>query len=174
MVATAEMNQYVTFNLGAELFGVEVHRTREILTLTPVTRVPQTPSSMLGVINLRGQALPVVDMRLKLGLAAGEMTRESCIIVLEVALEGETIIVGALADAVCEVLEIPREQIEPAPRLGSRLKAEYIRGMAKIDERFAILLDIDRVFRAEEFALFGAVASDQECDPTGTSRAANQ
>ena len=145
--------QYVTFRLADELFGVEVTRTREILSLTPVTRVPQTPAYLLGVINLRGQVVPVVDMRLKLGLAAGDETEDTCIIVVEVQLEGESIIVGALADAVREVLEIRTDQIEPPPRLGTRLNTEFITGMGKVDEQFMILLNIDRIFSSEELSL---------------------
>ena len=144
--------QYVTFSLGKELFGVEVTRTREILSLTPVTKVPQTPEYLLGVINLRGQVVPVIDMRLKLGMPAGKETEDTCIIVVEVQIDGEPIVVGALADAVREVLEIHDDQIEPPPRLGTRLKTEFITGMGKIDEQFLILLNIDRVFNTEEIA----------------------
>ncbi len=145
-------NQYVTFSLGEELFGVEVTRTREILSLTPVTKVPQTPDYLLGVINLRGQVVPVVDMRLKLGLLASDETEDTCIIVVEVQIDDEPIIVGALADAVREVLEVRSDQIEPPPRLGTRLKTEFITGMGKIDEQFMILLNIDRIFNSDELA----------------------
>ena len=149
----ASSQQYVTFSLGEELFGVEVTRAREILSVTPVTKVPQTPEYLLGVINLRGQVVPVIDMRLKLGLPVGEETEDTCIIVVEVLVDGESIIVGALADAVREVLEIRSDQIEPAPRLGTRLKTEFITGMGKVDEQFLILLNIDRVFSSEELAI---------------------
>ena len=149
----ASSQQYVTFSLGEELFGVEVIRAREILSVTPVTKVPQTPEYLLGVINLRGQVVPVVDMRLKLGLPVCEETEDTCVIVVEVLVDGESIIVGALADAVREVLEIHSDQIEPAPRLGTRLKTEFITGMGKIDEQFVILLNIDRVFSSDELAI---------------------
>ena len=148
-----DSQQYVTFSLGEELFGVEVSRTREILSLTPVTKVPQTPDYLLGVTNLRGQVVPVVDMRLKLGMPAGADTEDTCIIVVEVQIDDEPIVVGALADAVREVLEIRSDQIEPPPRLGTRLKTEFITGMGKIDEQFMILLNIDRIFNSEELAL---------------------
>ena len=144
--------QYVTFSLGGELFGVEVTRAREILSVTPVTKVPQTPGYLLGVINLRGQVVPVIDMRLKLGLPVSEETEDTCIIVVEVQVDGEALIVGALADAVREVLEIRIDQIEPAPRLGTRLKTEFIAGMGKVGEQFLILLNIDRVFSSDELA----------------------
>ena len=149
----ASSQQYVTFSLGEELFGVEVTRAREILSVTPVTKVPQTPEYLLGVINLRGQVVPVVDMRLKLGLPVTEVTEDTCVIVVEVQIDGESIIVGALADAVREVLEIRSDQIEPPPRLGTRLKTEFITGMGKVNEQFLILLNIDRVFSSEELAI---------------------
>ena len=149
---TVSSQQYVTFSLGEELFGVVVSRTREILSLTPVTKVPQTPEYLLGVINLRGQVVPVVDMRLKLGLTAGADTEDTCIIVVDVQIDGEVITVGALADAVREVMDIRSDQIEPAPRLGTRLKTEFIYGMGKVDEQFMILLNIDKIFNSDEFA----------------------
>lgn len=150
---SASTQQYVTFSLGDELFGVEVSRTREILSLTPVTKVPQTPEYLLGVINLRGQVVPVVDMRLKLGLSAGADTEDTCIIVVDVQVDGEVITVGALADAVREVSEIHADQIEPPPRLGTRLNTEFIKGMGKVDEQFLILLEIDRIFNSDEIAI---------------------
>ena len=167
-IDNVESRQYVSFRLADELFGVEVSRSREILNLVPVTRVPQTPDYLLGVINLRGQVVPVVDMRLKLGLAARPQTQDSCILVVEVQLDGELLVVGALADAVREVLELKDDQIEPAPRLGARLKTEFIKGMGKVDEEFLILLDIDRVFSSDELSLVqevGAVAEEAECAP---------
>ncbi|PLX83133.1 MAG: chemotaxis protein CheW [Desulfuromonas sp.] len=161
-------NQFVTFNLGNELFGVPVEKTREVLTLIAVTRVPQTPDYMLGVINLRGQVVPVVDMRLKLGMATGEESRDSCIVILEIDIDDEVLVVGALADGVREVLDIAGDQIEPAPRLGSKLRSEFIQGMGKVDEQFVILLDINRVFNSDEIALVqdvgssGATAENQQ------------
>ncbi len=145
--------QYVTFGLGEELFGVEVTRAREILDLTPVTKVPQTPDYLLGVINLRGQVVPVVDLRVKLGLPKQEATRDSCIIVMEVQVDGELLTVGGLADSVREVMELRDDAIEPPPRLGAKLKTEFIAGMGKVDDQFLILLDIDRVFSSEELAV---------------------
>ena len=145
--------QFVTFQLGEELFGVKVARTREILNLTPITKVPQTPDYMLGVINLRGQVVPVIAMRLKLGMPAGEQTQNTCIIVMEIACEDETVVVGALADAVCEVLELNTENIEPAPRLGTKLDNRLIQGMGKLAEKFLILLDIDKVFNTDELII---------------------
>jgi purine-binding chemotaxis protein CheW len=149
---TMSSQQYVTFNLDNELFGFEVTRTREILNLAPITKVPQSPEYLLGVINLRGQVVPVIDMRLKLGLPAGDETEETCIIVVEVQIDGEVIVVGALADAVREVQDIRADQVEPPPKLGTRLKTEFITGMGKVDEQFMILLNLDCIFNSEELA----------------------
>lgn len=148
-----ELQQYVTFMLGDELFGVDVAKAREILGFVPVTNVPQTPEFMLGVINLRGSVVPVIDLRLKFGMPSAERTVDTCIIVIEVMLEGETAIIGALADSVREVLELSPDQIEPAPRLGARLNVEFLQGMGKVNDEFLMILNIDRVFSTDEIDL---------------------
>lgn len=153
--------QYVTFRLEKELFGVAVARVKEILSLTPITQIPQTPDYMLGVINLRGQVVPVIDMRRKMGLVAAGETEETCIIVVDVQVDGEVITVGALADAVREVMDIRSDQIEPPPKLGSRLKTAFITGMGKINDQFIILLNIDRIFSTDELVLVQDVSSRQ-------------
>ena len=146
-------SQYLTFRLGDETFAVDVCQVREILDQAPITRVPQMPDYMLGVINLRGSVVPVVDLHRKFGQAAHETSRDNCIVVLEVDCGGEKTIVGAQADAVSEVLDLPADAIEPPPRLGMKLKTEFIRGMGKKDEQFIIILDIDRIFSTDELAL---------------------
>ncbi|HAR95969.1 MAG TPA: chemotaxis protein CheW [Deltaproteobacteria bacterium] len=143
-------NQYLTFGLSSEVFAVEVGKVREILDYTPITKVPRTPEFMRGVINVRGSVVPVVDLRLKFGMTQTERTLGTCIIVLEIALEGETIILGALADSVQEVIELEPEQIEPAPKIGVRVHNEFIRGMGKTDSGFIMILDIDSVFSSGE------------------------
>jgi purine-binding chemotaxis protein CheW len=150
--------QCLTFCLGEEIFGIDVIKAREVLDCTSITQVPCMPKFMLGVINLRGSVVPVIDLRLKFGLPATEKTVNTCIIVVEVEFEGESLIVGALADSVQEVLELDTAQIEPPPRIGTRLNTEIIRGMGSIKDRFLILLEIDRVFNAEELL----VAQDAE------------
>lgn len=149
----SNVKQFVTFRLSEDLFGIEVTRTREILGATQVTRVPQTPGYMLGVINLRSQVVPVIDMRMRLEVPVEEDTRDTCILVVEVEVEGETVVIGLKADAVCEVLDLPPERIEPPPRLGTRLRTEFIQGMGQVGEAFLILLDINRVFNSDELAM---------------------
>jgi purine-binding chemotaxis protein CheW len=157
--------QYLTFRLGEETFAVDVTKAREILDFTLPTRVPQTPGYMLGVINLRGSVVPVVDLRLKFGLAATATTRDTCIIVLEINADGEATTVGAVADSVEEVLELDAEQIEPPPRIGTRLKTEFIRGMGNHDGRFLIILDIDRVFSVDELSLVQSAGETADAVP---------
>ncbi|MDA8083632.1 MAG: chemotaxis protein CheW [Nitrospiraceae bacterium] len=148
-----ETTQYLTFKLGDEVFAVDISKVREVLDFTSVTKVPRTPDFMRGVINLRGSVVPVVDMRLKFGMSQTEKTVNTCIIIVEVTLENETTVLGALADSVQEVIDLEPEQIEPAPRIGTRLRTEFIRGMGKKDDHFIIILDIDRIFSSEELAM---------------------
>lgn len=148
-----ETRQYLTFQLGEEVFAIDVSHVREILEFNTVTKVPKTPEYMRGVINLRGSVVPVLDMRLKFGMTMTEKTVNTCIIVVEVSLDGETTIIGALVDCVQEVFELEPDKIEPAPRIGIRLKTEFIKGMGKRDDTFIIILDIDKVFTAEELTV---------------------
>ena len=147
-----ENHQYLTFKLDDEVFALGIDKVREVLDYTSVTKVPQTPDFMRGVINLRGSVVPVVDMRLKFGMAKTEKTVNTCIIIVEINLEGETTVLGALADSVQEVLDLEPQQIEPAPKIGTKLRTDFIRGMGKRDEQFIIILDIDKVFSSEELA----------------------
>jgi len=154
-----ETTQYLTFELDQETFALDVAKVREILDSPTVTRVPQTPDYMRGVINLRGSVVPVIDLRLKFGMAETGQTVNTCIIVVEIALEGEIVILGALADSVQEVIDLEPEQIEPAPRIGTKLNTAFIKGMGKHNEQFIMILDIDKVFSADELS---AVAGDDE------------
>jgi purine-binding chemotaxis protein CheW len=147
------VRQYLSFRLGEEIFAIDVTKTHEVLDYSPVTRVPQTPSFMLGVINLRGSVVPVIDLRLKFGMPGAEQTRDTCIIVMEVAVDGETSVIGARVDAVLEVMDLDEGEIEAPPRIGTKLKTEYIEGMANRGDRFMILLEIDRIFSSDEIAL---------------------
>lgn len=147
---------YLTFMLGEEVFAVDVQKVREVLDYTSITRVPRTPEFMRGVINLRGSVVPVIDMRLKFGMEGTDDTVDTCVVVMEIRLDGETTVIGALADSVREVFDLDAGQIEPPPRIGTSLNTEFIRGMGKHDEQFIIILDIDRVFSADELALVGS------------------
>lgn len=159
-IVTTETNQYLTFKLADEVFALDISQVREVLDLTKVTKVPRTPDFMLGVINLRGSVVPVVDMRLKFGMSKTETTVNTCIVIVEIDMDGETTVLGALADSVQEVLELDSGQIEPPPRIGTRLNTKFIKGMGKRDDQFLIILDIDRVFSADELSIAQDLGAD--------------
>lgn len=150
------MKQYLSFVLDDELYALDIAKVREVLELQSVTRIPRTPEFMSGVINLRGHAVPVVDLRLKFGLEPTEHTVDTCIVIAEVGMEGESVVLGALTDSVREVFELSADQISPPPKMGTGIRADFIHGMAKLDERFIMILDIDRVFSVEELVAVGA------------------
>lgn len=150
--AITETVQYLTFKLAEEIFAFDVAKVREILELTSITKVPQTPDFMRGVINLRGSVVPVIDLKLNFAMQRTEQTINTCIIVVEVNLNGEPIVLGVLADSVQEVVEMEPELIEPAPKLGTKLNNEFIKGMGKVGETFVMILDIDKVFSAAELS----------------------
>lgn len=143
-------NQYLTFILAEEVYGVEVSKVREVLELIDITKVPRMPAFMRGVINLRGGVVPVIDLGLKFDMDAIVNTVNTCIVVLEIAINGDEVTVGALADSVREVIELEPDQIEPAPRIGTTLDTEFIKGIGKRDDEFIIILNIDRIFSADE------------------------
>ena len=154
--AVTDIIQHLTFTLADEVFALDIGKVREVLDFTTVTKVPGTPDFMRGVINLRGSVVPVVDMRLKFGMSATEQGINTCIIIVEVAVDGEKTVLGALADSVQEVLDLEAGQIEPPPRIGTKLKLEFICGMGKRDEGFVMILDVDKVFSIDELAACGA------------------
>jgi purine-binding chemotaxis protein CheW len=155
----AVSTQYLTFKLGEEIFALDVAEVREILDFTTVTKVPRTPSFMRGVINLRGSVVPVMDLRLKFGMSATEQTVNSCIIVVEMTMEGDNVVIGVLADAVQEVIDLEPEQIEPAPRIGTKMNMEFILGMGKHNGAFMMILDIDKIFESSDLEMQEASAA---------------
>ena len=157
---TIDTNQYLTFTLDKEIFALDIGTIREVLEMTAITRIPRTPEYMCGVINLRGHAVPVVDMRLKLNMSKGEVTVDTCIIIVEVAFDGDTTIMGAMVDSVREVSEMPPDTIEPAPKMGAAVDSKFIRGMGRQGDDFVIILDVNRIFSAEELAMVKDMAGD--------------
>jgi purine-binding chemotaxis protein CheW len=149
METTQQATQYLTFTLDREVFAVDVGRVKEILECAAITKIPRTPDFMRGVINLRGSVVPVIDMRLKFGLPPAEQTIDTCIIVVEVLVEDEVITIGALADSVQEVIELEPGQIEAAPRIGTHIDTDVIRGMGKHDDSFIMILNVDRIFSGD-------------------------
>ena len=142
--------KYLTFTLADEEYGIGILKIREIIGMMPVTSVPQTPAFVKGVINLRGKVIPVVDLRLRFGMAEIDYTERTCIIVVEIEGQAGTVQIGIVVDAVSEVLNIKAEEIEDTPTFGTTLDTDYILGMAKMEGGVKILLDIDRVLSAAE------------------------
>ena len=145
-----EAKSYLTFKLGEEQFGVHVSQVLNILEMTSITRVPKSPDYMKGVINLRGKVLPVIDARIKFGMPETEYTDNTCIIVMDLEMDGKTINIGTIVDGVLSVVEIDDSQVEPPPNIGSKFKSEFIYGMAKVDEDFIMLIDMQKVISADE------------------------
>lgn len=141
-------NRFLTFTLAEEQYAVDVIQVREVLSEMTLTVIPRMPPYLKGVINIRGSVVPVVDLRTKLGLPDIDSTLDTSIIVMELETENghESVTAGCLADSVQEVIDIPEENIEPPPRLGVSVETRFMRGLAKKDNRFIILLDINRVF----------------------------
>jgi len=144
-------NKYLTFALGAEEYGVEILKVREIIGYIDVTAVPETPSHVKGVINLRGQVIPVIDLRAKFGMATTDVTDETCIIVVEITQNSRKFNTGIVVDRVREVLDIAGGNIEEAPRFGASVNTDFILGMGKVGDAVKILLDIDKVLAGDHF-----------------------
>ncbi len=160
-------SQYLTFKLDQELFAVDIGKVREVLEFTSMTKVPRMPDFMRGVINLRGNVVPVVDMRLKLGLTMTEKTVDTCVVISEVAVDGERTVLGALVDSVQEVIDLDASNVAPPPHMGSRVDAAVIRGMGKREEQFIMILDLDKVFTASELRSSSATAPVSPSTPEG-------
>lgn len=156
--STRREGKYLTFNLANEQYGIGILKVREIIGLMAVTPVPKTPSFVKGVINLRGQVIPVIDLRLKFGMAEIDYTDRTSIIVVEVSSQGRNIPMGIVVDSVSEVVNIKAEDIEDTPAFGAKLDTDYILGMAKLAGRVNILLDINRVLSSEEMTVISTVS----------------
>jgi purine-binding chemotaxis protein CheW len=141
---------YLSFKLGEEVFAINVSKVINILEMSNITKIPKTPDYMKGVINLRGMVLPVVDIRIKFGLPEKELSVDTSIIVLSIDLNGEPVFIGIQVDAVREVLELKSEDIAPAPTIGTKYNSGFIEGMWRIDDKFIMILDIDKVFSTDE------------------------
>ncbi len=164
-----ETTQFLTFSLADDVFAINVVKAREVLDFSKVTQVPQTPDYMLGVINLRGSVVPVIDMRRKFNMIETDRTRNSCIVVVEVDVDGEAVTVGALVDSVSEVIDLNPSQIEPPPRIGTRLNTEFIKGMGNLDDRFVIILDIDKVFSVDDLVMARTLTEEEVVEETATA-----
>jgi purine-binding chemotaxis protein CheW len=158
------VQSYLTFRLGDETFAANVKQVLEILEIPRITKVPHSPDAMRGVINLRGNVMPVINARLKFGLPDAPDTVTSCIIVMELQIEDQQVALGAVVDAVQEVIEISDESLQPAPSIGSKYKSEFIRGMAKINDQFIMILDLDLIFSTDEATILQEIVEDVESE----------
>ena len=149
----AALAQYLSFQVAGESYAVGVLQAREIIEYTTVTRVPHAPAAVRGVINLRGSVVPVVDLAVKFGLPQSEIGRRTCVVIVECTIEGESMVMGVMADAVNHVLDLGPADIEPAPSFGTRVRAEYLKGMGKLEQGFVLLLDMDKLLSGQEAAV---------------------
>jgi len=160
-VAVSQTIPYLTFTLGQEVFALEISNVHEVLDYTTITHVPRMPEFLRGVINLRGNVVPVIDLRIKLGITDFRKEQDSCIVIVEVTVDNEKLQLGALTDSVQEVIELDPTDIAPPPRLGSRLRTEFMKGMGKQEDRFLIVLDIDKVLSSEDLSLLQETGAAQ-------------
>lgn len=145
--------QFLTFQLGGETFAIPIANVREVLKLPDLTAIPGSPDFIRGVINVRGNVVPVVDLKRKFGQPLTEKSRKTRVVIVESHLRDKNIVLGALADSVDEVIDLPENQVEPPPEVGITLKTDFIRGIGKVEERFIILLDVARVFSEQELIM---------------------
>lgn len=155
----AQVKQYLSFVVAGTDFGVPILKVKEILQYEGVTRVPGTPGSIRGVINVRGSVVPVIDLGVKFGKAEVPETKRTCVLVVETKAREETLTLGVIADAVSEVVDLGADDVEPPPAFGTGVKLDHITGMGKVGKGFVILLDIDRVLTASEAELAAATAA---------------
>lgn len=157
---TQQATQYLTFTLRDEGFAIEIAKVREVLDVTTMTKIPRMPEYLSGVINLRGNVVPVMDLGQKLGMGSFEQTKNTCVMIVELALDGDIVEMGVLTDSVQMVLDLPSDAIEPVPKMGTNLNTEFIKGMGRQSkEKFLIILDIDKVITKEGQSALGEIDS---------------
>ncbi|MBC2731911.1 chemotaxis protein CheW [Thiobacillus sp.] len=159
--AGQDIQQYLTFMLGGEVFAIGILHIKEIIEYGQLTSVPMMPGFIRGVINLRGAVVPVVDLASRFGGKSSQVTRRSCIVILELSTDADMQVIGVVVDAVNEVLEIAGTDIEPPPTFGTRIRTDFIQGMGKVQERFVIILNVNRVLSVDEMAALGSVADNR-------------
>ncbi len=163
-----EQRQYLTFMLTGETYAIGILRIKEIIQYGQLTEVPRMPTFIRGVINLRGSVVPVIDLSARFGKKPTSIGRRNCIIIIEVAAGTETQNVGVMVDAVNAVLEIPADQIEPAPTFGANIRADFIEGMGKINGKFVIILNIQHVLSMDDMAALAGVSSASSAEAMET------
>jgi purine-binding chemotaxis protein CheW len=170
------MHQYLTFHIGAEEYAISILRVREIIEFSTLTRVPSMPPCVRGVLNLRGTVLPVVDLAVQFGIPEREVTKQTCVIIVDIELDGQLTMIGIMADGVNEVIDLAADQIEPPPAFGSAV-ADYLTGFARTQNGFVMMLDVGRALTAEalqidQLAAGGIVADAAQALPPEPAEAA--
>lgn len=166
LATMAEQKQYLTFMLGGEVFAIGILGIKEIIEYAGLTEVPMMPGCIRGVINLRGAVVPVMDLSSRFGKPASAVTKRTCIVIVEIANEDqENQVMGIVVDAVNAVLEIPSSEIEPAPAFGARIRTDFIEGMGKVNGKFVILLNVNRVLSVEEIGAMAQVSEAAQLLP---------
>ena len=160
--AGGEQLQYLTFSLSDEMFAIGILSIREIIEYGHITEVPMVPPFIRGVINLRGSVVPVIDLSVRFGRQAADITKRTCIVIIEIAnpAGNQHHQMGIVVDAVSEVLEIPSPDIEPPPAFGSRIRTDFISGMGKVNGRFVVLLDVNRILSLDEVAVLASMGQE--------------
>lgn len=156
--------QYLTFSLGGEVFALGILNVKEIIEFGNITEIPMMPAFIRGVINLRGAVVPVIDLSARFGGAASTVSRRTCIVIVELGNGEDRQDLGVIVDAVNEVLEIPRGDIEPPPSFGAKIRADFIQGMGKVEGAFVIILNVDRVLSTEEIAMLAGMNGESAHD----------
>jgi purine-binding chemotaxis protein CheW len=167
MAISQDQQQYLTFMLGGEVFAIGILAIKEIIEYGNLTEVPMMPDYIRGVINLRGSVVPVVDLSARFGRKNTELTRRTCIVIIEVASDQEKQVIGVVVDAVNEVLEIQADQIEPPPAFGAKIRTDFIRGMGKVEGKFVIILNVDNVLSIDDLGLLERVAEEDVLQLSG-------
>ncbi len=160
--AAAEKRQYLTFTLGGEMFSIGILCIKEIIWYAGVTEVPMMPACIRGVINLRGAVVPVMDLSLRFGKQSTAVSKNTCIVIIEIDTEGLRQNMGIVVDAVQAVLEIPSSDIEPPPSFGAKIRSDFIEGIGKVNGKFVILLNVNQVLSTEEIGAMGRAAAAGE------------
>jgi len=156
-IMDGERGQYLTFFVGKEEYAIGILRVKEIIEHGVITSVRGTPPFVRGVINLRGSVVPVIDLAVKFGIGATEVTNRTCNIIVEVELEGEKTVMGVMADAVSQVMDMTRQDIEEPPPFGTKVRVDYLLGMGKAGKKFILILDIDKVLSTSELVVVSAI-----------------
>ena len=164
-----EQRQYLTFLLGGEMFAIGILNIKEIIEYGSLTTIPMMPEFIRGVINLRGAVVPVIDLSARFGRKQSSITRRSCIVIIEIEVEDEKYDVGVVVDSVSEVLEIAAAEIEPPPSFGAKIRADFIEGMGKVNGKFVIILDVDKVLAVEEMVILTDIGARGEAPAASLS-----